>query len=113
MPRPADQIFLKLAVQQGALGQQDADDVWGELLRLEAEGAPSKARILCTELGFIDEDLGKQLKQRVRSYLERKEEEVQADSRSERRIAGFELMERLGSGAMGVVFRARHLKRCV
>ena len=86
MPRPADQIFLKLAVQQGALGQQDADDVWGELLRLEAEGAPSKARILCMELGFIDEELGKQLKQKVRSYHERKEEEVQADSRSERRI---------------------------
>ncbi len=109
VPRTADHIFLKLAVQRGYLGQEDAEDLLAELERLEAERTPSKARLLCLELGFIDESVARQLKQEVRGALEKKEREVEVDSRAERRIAGFELLERLGSGAMGVVFKARHL----
>ena len=110
MPRAADQIFLDLAVKHGALTDEDAGDIVAELVRLEADGSPSKARVLCMELGFIDEGLARQLKHEVRGVLERRGLEVEVDSRTERRVAGFELMERLGSGAMGVVFKARHLK---
>ncbi|MBX3468953.1 MAG: protein kinase [Planctomycetes bacterium] len=109
MPRTADHIFLKLATQRGFLAAEDAEDIVAELERLEGEGTPSKARLLCLELGFIDDGAARALKQEVRVQLERKEREVTVDSRNERRIAGFELLERLGSGAMGVVFKARHL----
>ena len=107
MPRPADKIFLRLAVQKGYLSPTDADDVWEELYRLEVAGEPSKARLLCIELGFIDKELGRQLKHEVRGFLEVRARE---ESRNERQVAGFELLERLGSGAMGSVYKARHLR---
>ncbi len=107
MPRPADQIFLRLAVKGGHLTAEDADGVWEELCRLEAEGEPTKARLLCLEFGFMDKGLGRKLKQEVRGYLERMAAE---ESRSERRIADFELIDRLSSGAMGSVYKARHLR---
>ncbi len=107
MPRPADQIFLRLAVKGGYLGHEDADGVWEELCRLEAEGEPTKARLLCLEFGFMDKGLARQIKHEVRSYLEQM---ARDESRHERRIADFELLDRLSSGAMGSVYRARHLR---
>lgn len=107
MPRAADKIFLKLAVSDGYLTEEDADDVWGELTRLEDEGEPTKARLLCVEFGFMDKKLARAIKHEVRAYLEQKARE---ESKAERRIAGFELQERISSGAMGTVYKARHLK---
>jgi serine/threonine protein kinase len=107
LPRPADKIFLKLAVQGGYLTRQDADDVWDELVRLEGEGEPTKARILCLEFGFMDKGLSRKIKHEVRAALEKMARE---ESRSQRRVAGFELIERISSGAMGTVYKARHLK---
>ncbi|MGE0709655.1 MAG: protein kinase [Planctomycetota bacterium] len=106
MPRPADKIFLKLAVQGGYLTRQDADDVWEELLRLEGEGEPTKARVLCLEFGFMDKGLAKALKGQVRERLDQMARE---ESRNQRQVAGFELQEKISSGAMGTVFKARHL----
>jgi len=107
VPRPADRIFLKLAVKQGCLTRQDADDVWEELNRLEQAGEAAKARLLCLEYGFMDRERSRQIKHEVRRYLERK---AQGESRAQRRIAGYEIESRLGAGAMGVVYRARDLK---
>ena len=107
LPRPADKIFLKLAVQGGFLTRQDADDVWDELIRLEDEREPTKARILCVEFGFMDKGLARRIKHEVRATLEKLARE---ESRSQRQVAGFELIQRISSGAMGTVFKARHLK---
>ena len=107
MPRPADKIFLRIAVDNGALQRQDATDVWDELLRLEAEGETVKARVLCVELGFMDQGLARKLKHQVRSALEKM---VREESRDQRQVAGFELFEKLSSGAMGTVYKARHLR---
>ena len=157
--RPADEIFLKLAVERGALGPEDARDVEDELARFEAEGQPTKARLLCIELGFMSKQLAREIKREVREVLaeraddgsdvgreaatarrrpsaqqaapqpqndatrsvapvaetERRklephlEASAEIGSRGQRRIAGFELLERLGAGAMGAVYKAKHL----
>lgn len=107
MPRPADILFLKIAVKRGVLTKQDARDLRDELDRLEAEGVHSKARTLCVEMGFLDPVGAKDLRREVKRYLERKAE---TESQSSRRVAGFEIEKRLGAGAMGVVYRARHLQ---
>lgn len=107
MPRPADKIFLRIAVDNRVLERQDADDVWAELTRLEREGEKVKARVLCVELGFMDQGLARKIKHQVRATLERMARE---ESRGQRQVAGFELFEKLSSGAMGTVYKARHLK---
>ncbi|MBL4850382.1 MAG: protein kinase [Planctomycetes bacterium] len=108
MPRPADKIFLRIAVDRRVLEAQDADDVWAEMTRLEKqEGEKVKARILCVELGFMDQGLARKIKHEVRATLERMARE---ESRGQRRVAGFELFEKISSGAMGTVYKARHLK---
>ncbi|MCA8923602.1 MAG: protein kinase, partial [Planctomycetes bacterium] len=107
MPRPADILFLKIAVKRGAITATDARDLRDELDRLEGEGVHSKARTLCVELGFLDERGAKDLRREVKAYLERKAE---TESQSSRRVAGFEIEKRLGAGAMGVVYRARNVQ---
>ena len=76
MPRPADKIFLRLAVESDYISDQDADGIWGELTRLEGEGKASKARRLAVEFGFMDKTLARQVKQSVREYLTEKMREV-------------------------------------
>jgi len=107
LPRPADKIFLRIAVDNRVLEAQDADDVWAEMARLEREGEKVKARVLCVELGFMDQGLARKIKHQVRATLERM---VREESRGQRQVAGFELFEKLSSGAMGTVYKARHLK---
>lgn len=107
MPRPADKIFLRIAVDRRVLEAQDADDVWEEMNRLEREGEKVKARVLCVELGFMDQGYARKIKHEVRATLERMARE---ESRGQRQVAGFELFEKLSSGAMGTVYKARHLK---
>jgi len=107
LPRPADILFLKIAVKRGVLTKQDARDLRDELDRLDEEGVHSKARTLCVEMGFLDQVGAKDLRREVKRYLERKAE---TESQSSRRVAGFEIEKRLGAGAMGVVYRARHLQ---
>ncbi|MEZ6184248.1 MAG: serine/threonine-protein kinase [Planctomycetota bacterium] len=107
MPRPADKLFLKIAVKRGVLTREDARDLRDELDRLVQAGTPSKARELCLELGFLDREGVRAVRRDVKAYLERKAE---TESQSSRRVAGFEIERRLGAGAMGVVYRARHLQ---
>jgi serine/threonine-protein kinase len=110
LPRPADKIFLRIATQQGFLAEVDADDIWSELTRLERVGEPTKARKLAVEFGFMDDGLAKQIKTQVRHYLTEKVREESQQSRTQRQVAGFELLQKLGNGAMGTVFKARHRK---
>jgi serine/threonine-protein kinase len=88
------------------LTQEQAEAVHREMREREERGEAIKARQLCVQVGMLDADQARALKHEVRSYLERK---ASQESRPQRRIAGFEIESRLGCGAMGVVFKARHV----
>ena len=106
MSRPADQIFLRIAVQRGCLTREQAEAVQRELKQRASRGDVTKARHLCVQVGMLSTEDARTIKHEVRAYLEKK---ANQESRPQRRIAGFEIESRLGCGAMGVVFKARHL----
>ena len=89
--RPADQIFLRLAVQRGCLTQEQAEAVHTELRQRAARGKGTKARHLCVQVGMLSTDQARTIKHEVRAYLERK---ANQESRPQRRIAGFEIESR-------------------
>ena len=71
MPRPADILFLKIAVKRGVITKQDARDLRDELDRLEDEGVHSKACTLCVEMGFLDDAGAKALRRDVKAEKEK------------------------------------------
>jgi serine/threonine-protein kinase len=106
MPRKADILFLKLAVKNRILSEETARGVAETLERAERAGRPTKARYLCVERGLLDDRTAKQLKRHVKEYLEKKAEV----STSGKEIGSFKVEQKLGAGAMGIVYKARHVK---
>src|SRR5580658_1314164 len=103
MARKADLLFLKLAVKNRVLGEDQARMILDLLGR---PGETTKARYLCVQRGLIEEKTAKQLKKLVKEYLEQ-----QADAATRgRRIGNYAVEEKIGAGAMGIVYRARHVK---
>ncbi|MEZ0230759.1 MAG: protein kinase, partial [Planctomycetota bacterium] len=106
MARKADLLFLKLAVKNNLLGEDDARKVIELLDRAESAGKATKARYVCVERGLMDEKTGRQLKRSVKEYLEAQAEQATTG----RKFGNYEVEKKLGAGAMGIVYRARHIK---
>jgi serine/threonine-protein kinase len=103
MARKADLLFLKLAVKNRVLDENQARMV---LDLLDRKGEGTKARYICVERGLIDEKTAKGLKKLVREYLEQQAE----NATTGKRIGNYAVESKLGAGAMGMVYRARHVK---
>jgi serine/threonine-protein kinase len=106
VPRKADLLFLKLAVKNEILSQDLARSVVDELEQSEKTGKVTKARYVCVERKLMDDKTAKTLKRSVKDYLEKKAE----DSTTGRRIGNYTVEAKLGAGAMGIVYRAKHVK---
>jgi serine/threonine-protein kinase len=105
MPRQADLLFLKLAVKNRLIDEPTARAIALELGRRAEAGKPTKARLLLVDRGLIDKETARDIKHLVRQHMASRS----GSSFERRAIASYQVEERLGQGAMGVVYRARHV----
>ena len=99
MPRPQDEELLRFAVASGQLSEEQAAEVLAALRQVEELGGSSSAGELLTHRGLLSEAQIERLHQAVASS--------KTATRVPRELAGFELLEKIGQGGMGSVFKAR------
>jgi len=102
MPSQADVEFLRSAVACGALAPQAAREVLAALEQVEKLGARASAREIAVNRGLIDREQADTIAAATPTA-------TPAPAKPGRRLANFLLLSRIGSGGMGVVFRAIQL----
>ncbi len=90
--------ILERALAQGFLTKDQALEM-GRLrhARKETDGTAPAVEQLCIEMGYLTEDQARRLRSAVEGF------DVN------RRLAGYQLIEKVGAGTMGTVFKARQL----
>ncbi len=91
-----DTILGKLVVEKGLASQEEVDVARAKLATTKDPGSTSLAQVLLSE-SFV-----------TRKQLDRLRTQVEAE-RSSQRIPGYEVLGKLGAGAMAAVFKARQL----
>ena len=99
MPKPQDDEFLRFAVASGQVSQEQAEEALAALREVEQLGGSSSAAELLLNRGVVSEAQAERLHQAIASS--------KAATKVPRELGGFELLEKIGQGGMGSVFKAR------
>ncbi len=99
MATARDEELLRFAVASGQLSEEQAAEVLAALRQVEELGGSSSAAELLTNRGLLSEAQIERLHQAIASS--------RTATRVPRELAGFELLEKIGQGGMGSVFKAR------
>ena len=99
MPTPQDDELLRFAVASGQLSEEQAEGVRAALGEVEALGGSSSAEQLLVNRELLTAAQVTRLHQAIASS--------KAATRVPRELGGFELLEKIGQGGMGSVFKAR------
>ena len=102
MPRDDDLCFLRSAVESGVLAEAAAGQVRAALEKVEQLGAASTAREIAVNRGFLTQAQA----DTVQGASGPKEA---TPVRRSKRLGNFGIVEKLGVGGMGVVYKARQL----
>jgi len=102
MPRDDDHVFLRSAVECGALDPSAAEEVLAALEQVAALGASSSAREIALNRGLLTPAQADQ------AQAGSKVKEATPVRRT-KRLGNFEIVAKLGVGGMGVVYKARQL----
>jgi len=100
MPSRADVEFLRAAVACGALAPGSARDILAALEKVERLGARSSAREIAVNRGLLNREQAETIAASTPSAT---------PAKPGNRLGNFMLLSRIGSGGMGVVFRAIQL----
>ncbi len=103
--RKEELLYLKLAVKNALITGDQARESRRLLEQLEKTGRRRKARQLLVEQGLVTPKVARDLHNLVRNYLHEKAEKAAREVELE----GYEMLGKLGAGAMGVVFKARQV----
>ncbi|NQT86650.1 serine/threonine protein kinase, partial [bacterium] len=98
MPTPQDQEFVRFAVASGHLTQEQGDRALQALVDIEGLGGTASAEAMLLRQGLIDEPTVGRVRQAIAA--------TKTTTRIPKELSGFELIEKIGQGGMGSVFRA-------
>jgi len=99
MPTARDEEFIRFAAASGYLTEQQAREALGALRDIEALGGSATAPDLLLKRGLLDERKVALVHQAVAAS--------KTATRVPRELGAFELVEKIGQGGMGSVFKAR------
>ncbi|MFP4057369.1 MAG: protein kinase domain-containing protein [Candidatus Brocadiia bacterium] len=99
MPSAQDEEFLRFAVARGHITEDQAAEASAALREIEQLGGQATAPQMLQRRGLLDERQVGLVHQAIAASKKA--------TRVPRELAGFELLEKIGQGAMGSVFRAR------
>ncbi len=99
MPSARDEEFIRFAAASGHLTGEQAEEALGALRDIEALGGSAAAPDLLLKRGLLSERQVALVHQAVAAS--------KTATKVPRELAGFELIEKVGQGGMGSVFKAR------
>lgn len=99
MPTARDEEFIRFAAASGYLSEEQAREALGALRNIEELGGTASAPELLQKRGALSERQVALVHQAVASS--------KAATKVPRELGGFELIEKIGQGGMGSVFKAR------
>jgi tRNA A-37 threonylcarbamoyl transferase component Bud32 len=99
MPTPQDEEFVRFAVANGALTQDQGEEALQALRDIEELGGSASAPDMLVKRGVLDERQVGQVRQAMAA--------TKAAGALPKELGGFELLEKIGQGGMGAVFKAR------
>jgi len=97
MPSEEDRLFVQIAVEKGYLTPEQGDECFDVQKQIAAMGLSRSVRELTAEKGYLSQD-------QVRAV---RREMAKAGVRP--KIGGYEILSKLGEGAMGAVYKAKQL----
>jgi len=99
MPNPRDEEFIRFAAASGHLTPEQAQEALAALRDIEALGGVATAPDLLLKRGLLNE--------RQAALVHQAMAASKAATKVPRELGGFELLEKIGQGGMGSVFKAR------